>query len=251
MSSIFSSVLTGSLSVGLYLLCLLFAGLCGAIAALSLSRDSGVSRSFLISLVVLPIIVTTVILMVNGNVGTGIAVAGSFSLVRFRSAAGKARDISAIFLVMAAGLACAAGYLAIALLFTVIASGVMLFLSRVPMSRDRTMALHITVPESVHFADAFDDLFEEYTKTWTLNRAKTSNMGSLYKLDYKIEMKNRPAVQKETNYEKQSENDTSNSPGVFCPGRLRLLRRRLGGRPRVSSNKHITVCGASPHGVRA
>ena len=116
MSSIFSSVLTGSLSVGLYLLCLLFAGLCGAIAALSLSRDSGVSRSFLISLVVLPIIVTTVILMVNGNVGTGIAVAGSFSLVRFRSAAGKARDISAIFLVMAAGLACAAGYLAIALL---------------------------------------------------------------------------------------------------------------------------------------
>ena len=158
MSSIFSSVLTGSLSVGLYLLCLLFAGLCGAIAALSLSRDSSVSRSFLISLVVLPIIVTTVILMVNGNVGTGIAVAGSFSLVRFRSAAGKARDISAIFLVMAAGLACAAGYLAIALLFTVIASGVMLFLSRVPMSRDRTMALHITVPESLHFADAFDDL---------------------------------------------------------------------------------------------
>ena len=195
MSSIFSSVLTGSLSVGLYLLCLLFAGLCGAIAALSLSRDSSVSRSFLISLVVLPIIVTTVILMVNGNVGTGIAVAGSFSLVRFRSAAGKARDISAIFLVMAAGLACAAGYLAIALLFTVIASGVMLFLSRVPMSRDRTMALHITVPESVHFADAFDDLFEEYTKTWTLNRAKTSNMGSLYKLDYKIEMKNPSAMQ--------------------------------------------------------
>ena len=71
----------------------------------------------------------------------------------------------------------------------------MLFLSRVPMSRDRTMALHITVPESIHFADAFDDLFEEYTKTWTLNRAKTSNMGSLYKLDYIIEMKNPSAMQ--------------------------------------------------------
>ena len=195
MSSIFSSVLTGSLSVGLYLLCLFFAGLCGAIAALALSRESTVSRSFLISLVVLPVIVTTVILMVNGNVGTGVAVAGAFSLVRFRSAAGRARDISAIFLVMAAGLACAAGYVAIALLFTFLASGLILLLSRVPMSCDRFMALHITVPESVHFADAFDDLFEEYTKSWKLNKAKTSNMGSLYKLDYKIEMKDPSAIQ--------------------------------------------------------
>lgn len=189
MSSIFSSVLSGSFSVGQYLLCLLAAGLCGAIAALALGRESTASRSFLISLVVLPIIVTTVILMVNGNVGTGIAVAGAFSLVRFRSAAGKARDISAIFLVMTAGLACAAGYITVALLFTVLASGVMLLLSRIPMSCDRFAALHITVPESVHFADAFDDLFEQYTKSRKLVKAKTSNMGSLYKLDYRIEMK--------------------------------------------------------------
>ena len=195
MSSIFSSVLTGSFSVGLYLLCLLVAGVCGVITALAMSRESSASHSFLISLVVLPIIVTTVILMVNGNVGTGIAVAGAFSLVRFRSAAGKARDISAIFLVMTAGLACAAGYVAIALLFTLIASGVLLLLSRIPMSCDRFVALHITVPESVHFADAFDDLFEEYTKSRKLIKAKTSNMGSLYKLDYKIEMKDPEAVQ--------------------------------------------------------
>ena len=195
MSSIFSSILTGSFSVGQYLLCLLFAGLCGVITALALGRESSATRSFLISLVVLPIIVTTVILMVNGNVGTGIAVAGAFSLVRFRSAAGKARDISAIFLVMTAGLACAAGYVAIALLFTLIASGVMLLLSLVPMRCDRFLALHITVPESLHFADAFDDLFEQYTKSRKLVKAKTSNMGSLYKLDYKIEMKDPSAVQ--------------------------------------------------------
>ena len=195
MSSIFSSILTGSFSVGQYLLCLLFAGLCGVIAALALGRESSATRSFLISLVVLPIIVTTVILMVNGNVGTGIAVAGAFSLVRFRSAAGKARDISAIFLVMTAGLACAAGYVAIALLFTLIASGVMLLLSLIPMSCDRFLALHITVPESLHFADAFDDLFEQYTKSRKLVKAKTSNMGSLYKLDYKIEMKDPDKLQ--------------------------------------------------------
>ena len=195
MSSIFSSILTGSFSVGQYLLCLLFAGLCGVIAALALGRESSATRSFLISLVVLPIIVATVILMVNGSVGTGIAVAGAFSLVRFRSAAGRARDISAIFLVMAAGLACAAGYVVIALLFTLIASGLILLLSRVPMSCDRFAALHITVPESLHFADAFDDLFEQYTKSRTLVKAKTSNMGSLYKLDYKIEMKDPEKLQ--------------------------------------------------------
>ena len=195
MSSIFSSILSGSFSLGQYLLCLLAAGLCGVIAALALGRESTASRSFLISLVVLPIIVTTVILMVNGNVGTGIAVAGAFSLVRFRSAAGKARDISAIFLVMTAGLACAAGYVAVALLFTSIASCVMLLLARVPMSCDRFASLHITVPESLHFADAFDDLFEQYTKSRKLVKAKTSNMGSLYKLDYKIEMKDPSALQ--------------------------------------------------------
>ena len=195
MSSIFSSVQTGSMSVGLYLLSLLAAGLCGGLTALALSRESSASRSFLLSLVVLPIIVTTVILMVNGNVGTGIAVAGAFSLVRFRSAAGKARDISAIFLVMTAGLACAAGYLAIALLFTLLASGLMLLLSRVPMRCERFQELHITVPESVHFANAFDDLFQQYTRSRKLIKAKTSNMGSLYKLDYKIELKDPAAAQ--------------------------------------------------------
>lgn len=196
MSSIFSSVLSTNFSITSYLICLLFAGICGVIAALALSRESTVSRSFLLSLVILPIIVTTVILMVNGNVGTGVAVAGAFSLVRFRSAPGRARDISAIFLVMTAGLACASGYIAIALVFTLIASCLILVLSRIPMSCDRFVDLRITVPESLHFADAFDDLFDQYTKSRKLVKAKTSNMGSLYKLDYKIEMKN-PLVMQE------------------------------------------------------
>ena len=196
MSSIFSSVLSTNFSITSYLICLLFAGICGVIAALALSRESTVSRSFLLSLVILPIIVTTVIVMVNGNVGTGVAVAGAFSLVRFRSAPGRARDISAIFLVMTAGLACASGYIAIALVFTLIASCLILVLSRIPMSCDRFVDLRITVPESLHFADAIDDLFDQYTKSRKLVKAKTSNMGSLYKLDYKIEMKN-PLVMQE------------------------------------------------------
>jgi hypothetical protein len=195
MSSIFDSVITGSFSVEIYLLCLFVAGICGLITAFAVSAKNTVSRSFFLSLVVLPVIVTTVVLMVNGNVGTGIAVAGAFSLVRFRSAAGKAKDISSIFLVMTAGLACSAGYLAIALLFTVIASVLILLFSQIPMRCDRFLDLHITVPESLHFADAFDDLFAQYTRQWKLVKVRTSNMGSLYKLDYKIEMKEFSAVQ--------------------------------------------------------
>ncbi len=195
MLSIFNSVLTGEFSVGIYLLCLVMAGICGTITALALSRESTATRSFLLSLVILPVIVNTVIIMVNGSVGTGIAVAGAFSLVRFRSAAGRARDISAIFLVMTAGLACAAGYIAVALLFTLVSSGLILLLSRVPMPCDRFAELRITVPETLHFADAFDDLFGQYSKTWKLVSARTSGMGSLYKLDYKIEMKDLSAVQ--------------------------------------------------------
>lgn len=189
MSSLFDSVLTNGFSAGTYLVCLLCAGLCGLIAALAVSRRSQATRSFFLSLVVLPVIVATVIFMVNGNVGTGIAVAGAFSLVRFRSAAGSARDITAIFLVMTAGLACAAGYVAVALLFTLLCAGLIVLLSLVPLRCDRQMTLHVTVPESLHFADAFNDLFERYAREWKLTKVRTSNMGSLYKLDYSIEMK--------------------------------------------------------------
>ena len=195
MSSIFDSVITGNFSVSIYLLCLLIAVICGFITALAVSVKNTVSRSFFLALVILPVIVTTVVLMVNGNIGTGIAVAGAFSLVRFRSAAGKAKDISSIFLVMTAGIACAAGYLAIALLFTVIASALILLLSQISMRCDRLLDLHITVPESLHFADAFDDLFAQYTKQWKLIKTKTSNMGSLYKLDYIIELKELSSMQ--------------------------------------------------------
>lgn len=189
MSAIFDSILSGGFSVGMFLACLAAAGLCGLIASLIMSRSGEASKGFLISLVVLPMVVCTVILMVNGSVGTGIAVAGAFSLVRFRSVAGKAKDISAIFQVMTAGLACAAGYVLIALLFTLLVSLVMLFLSRLSFGEKTMYELHITVPETLQFAGAFDDLFARYTKSYKLTKTRTTNMGSLYKLSYDVALK--------------------------------------------------------------
>lgn len=195
MSAIFDSILSGGFSVSIFLACLAAAGLCGLIASLIMGRSGEASKGFLISLVVLPMVVCTVILMVNGSVGTGIAVAGAFSLVRFRSVAGKAKDISAIFLVMTAGLACAAGYVAMALLFTLAVSLVMLVLSRLRWGQREVYELRVTVPETLQFSGAFDDLFARYTSSHKLITARTTNMGSLYKLTYDVELKDAAASQ--------------------------------------------------------
>ena len=190
MLELFDSILVGSdISVVTYLYCLLAAGLCGVVTAFAASFRSHASKSFLSSLILLPMIVCTVIAMVNGNVGTGIAVMGAFSLIRFRSVPGKARDIVVIFLAMTAGLACAGGYVAIALLFTVLVCLGMIIVSIIPMGAERSMDLHITIPESLRYVNEFDEVFVKYLKNHRLVQAKTTNMGSLYKLHYRVEMK--------------------------------------------------------------
>jgi uncharacterized membrane protein YhiD involved in acid resistance len=128
-------------------------------------------------------------MMVNGNVGTGVAVMGAFSLVRFRSVPGKAKDIVSIFLTMTAGLACASGYVGIAILFTVIVSLGMVITVLFPVKSEKALDLRITVPETISFEGAFDEVFEEFTKNHTLVSVKTTNMGSLYRLQYRIELK--------------------------------------------------------------
>lgn len=189
MPQIFETVIEGTLTLEDYLICMAVAFLCGIIVTFAASYKSKLTKSFAMSLVMLAPIIETVILMVNGNIGTGIAVAGAFSLVRFRSVAGRAREITLIFLVMTAGLACAAGYVAIAILFSIILCVALIILARLPLRSERELELRITIPETLNFSEAFEDLFGQYTKRHELASVKTSNMGSLYKLLYKIELK--------------------------------------------------------------
>lgn len=188
--NLFGNIFLNGMSVATYVLSAILALFCGLLVALSTSYKNRVTKSFFASLIVLPLAVQTVIVMVNGSVGTGIAVAGAFSLIRFRSVPAKARDIVSIFVAMTAGLSCAAGYVGIGVLFTLIACACILLLSFVKISSDREQELHITIPENLNFTGAFDDLFEKYTKKNTLISVKSANMGSLYKLTYRIEMKN-------------------------------------------------------------
>lgn len=132
-----------------------------------------------------------VIMMVNGNIGAGVAVAGAFSLVRFRSAPGTAKEISAIFAAMCTGLTIGMGYILFAIIFAIIACAFTLVLdiSNFGEVKDATKTLTITIPESLNYTDVFDDIFKTYTNSVELISAKTTNMGSLFKLTYEVSMK--------------------------------------------------------------
>jgi hypothetical protein len=169
----------------------------GLALALIYCYRSRYTRSFLITLATLPAIVAVVIMMVNGNLGAGVAVAGAFSLVRFRSVPGQARDISFIFLAMAIGLVCGMGYVGYAVLICAILGGANLVLQLVGFggqgSRlDRT--IRITVPEDLDFVGLFDEVLGAYTTSYDLAQVKTTNMGSLYKLVYNVQLRDAGSV---------------------------------------------------------
>lgn len=197
LDSIFSPIFTDNFTVSSYIICMIASLALGVIIAITASFKSRKSKSLILSLVLLPAIVQTVIMLVNGNVGTGIAVMGAFSLVRFRSVPGSAKEIACIFLAMATGLATAMGYVALAVIFVLIVCAAMLVASmvRIPEKDDMKRELRITIPEDLNYAHCFDDLFEKYTNSVKLSTVKTTNMGSLYKLNYLVEIKDEDTVQ--------------------------------------------------------
>lgn len=190
---IFDSAGTTVISVPDFLLCIFVSLLCGILFAGVHAYRSHYTRSFLLTLAMLPAVVCVVIMMVNGNVGAGVAVAGAFSLVRFRSAPGTAREISHIFMAMGAGLISGMGYLGYAVLFTVLLSAIELLLLRFGFGKSRKEScdrtLRITIPEDLDYTEIFEDLFETYTCDRETVSVKTVNMGSLFRLTYHITLK--------------------------------------------------------------
>ena len=162
----------------------------GLILAALYQYHTRYTRSFVVTLALLPAVVCVVIMMVNGNVGTGVAVAGTFSLVRFRSAPGTAREICAIFLAMAAGLIAGMGYLGYAVLCTLVLGGAELLFRVLSAKADGGASLyktlHITIPEDLDYSDVFDEPLREFTREYELTSVKTTNMGSLFRLTYNI-----------------------------------------------------------------
>lgn len=173
--------------------CIVAAMAIGLVIAKMYEYKNSYNKGFVITLAMLPSIVTLVIMMVNGNIGTGVAVAGAFSLVRFRSQPGSAREINAIFFTMATGLATGMGYLLIAVVFTAIMAIFNLVLVSSTFGEGggaiATKEIRITIPENLDYENVFSDIFEAAAKKYRLVEVKTTNMGSLFKLRYEIEYK--------------------------------------------------------------
>ncbi len=197
---LFDSPLTTVISVSDFLLCLGFALVIGLVMALAYMYRTRYTKSFVVTLALLPAVVCVVIMLVNGNVGTGVAVAGAFSLVRFRSVPGTAKEICTLFLAMGAGLIAGMGYLGFAVLFTVVMCAVFLLYNALDLGAGKNAAqykvLTVTIPEDLDYSGVFDDVFGEYTSVCELERVKTTNMGSMFRLTYNIVLKD-PKREKE------------------------------------------------------
>lgn len=190
---VFDTDMTTVVSVTDFLLCLGCSLVIGLALSFGYMYRTRYTKSFVLTLALLPAVVCVVIMMVNGNIGTGVAVAGAFSLVRFRSVPGTAKEIGALFLAMGAGLIAGMGYLAFAFLFAILLSGVIMLYSRLDLGEKKNAAiykcLHITIPEDLDYSEVFDDLFAAYTTNCELTQVKTTNLGSLFKLTYHLTLR--------------------------------------------------------------
>lgn len=187
---LFDTDLTAVISVTDFLLCLGASLFIGILMALSYMYRTRYTKSFVVTLALLPAVVCVVIMMVNGNVGTGVAVAGAFSLVRFRSVPGTAKEICTLFLAMGAGLITGMGYLGFALLFTAVMCIVFVLYNRLDFGTKKNSetfkSFTITIPEDLDYTNIFDDIFSEFTLSHDLIRVKSTNMGSMFKLTYNV-----------------------------------------------------------------
>ena len=167
-------------------------GIVISLAYVKTHKKDGYTPNFIISLIMLPTIISIIILLVGNNVARAFSLAGAFSIIRFRSAPGDTKDISYIFFTLAVGLACGMGYVGYAVIFTIILCAVMIILdtTNFAIPKTKAMTLKITVPEDLNFEGLFDDILNTNTSSWNITTIRTRDFGSLYEINYSIHIKN-------------------------------------------------------------
>jgi hypothetical protein len=198
--SIFPTAITSTISVADFLICIGASLVLGILITLCYMFRARYTKSFVVTLATLPAVVCVVIMMVNGNIGAGVAVAGAFSLVRFRSLPGTAKDIGMLFLAMGVGLIAGMGYIGYAALFTVVLCAVHLLYTLLRFGGEAKMrcykSFRITIPEDLDYTGVFEEIFAQYTTSCELVQVKTTNMGSMFRLTYDVVLRD-PAKEKE------------------------------------------------------
>ena len=200
LTGIFETGATTSISASQFALSFGTAALLGIVIAMAYMYNTRYTKSFVVTIAMLPAIVCVIIAMVNGSIGAGVAVAGAFSLVRFRSVAGTAKEICAIFLAMATGLITGMGYLTLAIVFTLILSFAVAITNKLDLgtkrNSDKYKSFRIMIPEDLDYSGVFEELFDDYTSSCELVNVRTTNMGSMFRLTYDVVLKD-PSEEKE------------------------------------------------------
>ena len=191
MNYMFNSIIGDSLTITSACICFISALVLGVFISFIHMKTTKYSKNFIVSLSVMPLIVSMIIIMVNGNLGTSVAIVGAFSLIRFRSIPGNSKEIVSVFLAMSVGLAIGMGQVLFASLGTITIGLVLLLLSMSKFGTEATKfkTLDILIPEDLDYDTVFDKVLTKYTNQFEIIKVKTSNMGSLYELKYKMEMK--------------------------------------------------------------
>lgn len=199
-TSIYDTQITTSIGMGQFAASLGASLVLGLIIALAYMQGARYTKSLAVTLALLPAIIGVIIIMVNGSVGTGVAVAGAFSLVRFRSVPGAAKEICMIFLAMATGLITGMGYLGLAAIFTLVMCLIFILYNKLDLGAsakaDKYKTIRVVVPEDLDYTGVFEDIFSEFTSACSLMQVKTTNMGSMFKLTYDVTLKD-PSREKE------------------------------------------------------
>ena len=191
LESIFSTTTAASISLGSCAIAAGVAIILGVIISVTHKLTTKSTPNFLLTVAILPLLVEVVILLVNGNLGTSLAVAGAFSLIRFRSMPGNSKEIITVFWAMATGLALGMGYIVYSAIITVVVAALMLGYNLIlkKASKVEQRKLKIVIPENLDYDEVFNDLFEKYTDKCELTKSKTTNMGSTYELSYLVDLK--------------------------------------------------------------
>lgn len=187
----FNSIISSELTITTLLICLLASLLVGLCISIVHMKTTKYSKNMGLTLAILPMLVQILMVMVNGDLGTSVAVLGAFSLVRFRSVPGNSKEITSIFFAMAMGLVIGVGYILYALIITIIISIILIILNKIRFGERNINErnLKILVPEDVDWTNVFNDIFNKYIKNYFIEKVKTTNLGSLYEITYSIILK--------------------------------------------------------------
>ena len=187
LTSLFTET-TSNLDLISLIICTITSIIAGLLIALTHKHTSKYTKGYLTTISILPFLVQIIIVLVNGNLGTGIAIIGAFSLFKFRSIPGTAKEILSVFFAMTVGLAIGTGYVGFAMIITIIGCLFLLIYDKIKLfeKKEQEHYLKIVIPEDLDYEQVFDDTFKKYTKKVELNKVKTIDMGSLFELQYKV-----------------------------------------------------------------